>query len=209
MSNANKNGGGALSKINSLVKYQYQTASGQSSMGGDNNVNEPAANAADQLYSPSDLKEATIQIVGDPAWLQQGESWVHSKKGDPFYYSAFLKDGTINFDSQQILFEISYNTPNDYNLETGLLQPNYGNMNVIGSRDSQLQKLGSAAEVRTYLAKEVISNFSKGKFTQTLKGALMIYNPPGTSDTGRTAPTSTKASDNAAQTKTKTPITKC
>lgn len=205
MSNANKNGGGALSKINSLVKYQYQTASGQSSMGGDNNVNEPAANAADQLYSISDLKEATVTIVGDPAWLQQGESWVHLKKGDPYYYSAFLKDGTINFDSQQILFEISYNTPNDYNLETGLLQPNYGNMNTVGSRDTQLQRLGSAAEVRTYIAKEVHSHFTKGKFTQTLKGTLMIYNPPDSPDTGRTAPTSTKASDNAAQTQTKAP----
>ena len=63
------------------------------------------------------LLVTTVTIVGDPAWLQQGESWVHSKKGDPFYYSAFLKDGTINFDRQQILFEISYNTPNDYNFK--------------------------------------------------------------------------------------------
>lgn len=188
--------GGASSSANSLVnnvsellQYQPQTASGQSTYGGDGRTNEPGANAADQLYSPSDLKEADVTIVGDPAWLQQGEAFVGIPKGASYAFSAFLPDGSINFDSQQVLFEIGYNAPADYNLQTGLIEPARGLANSLLSQEAQSTRptYGGTQESRIYIAKEVRSHFVKGKFTQTLKGSLMIYYPTKTGE-GRPPP---------------------
>lgn len=188
--------GNATSSVNSLtnnvselLQYQPQTASGQTTQGADGRTLEPAANAADQLYSPSDLKEANVTIVGDPAWLQQGEAFNGIPKGAPYAFEAFLPDGTINFDSQQVLFEIGYNAPADYNLATGLIEPARGLTNSLLSQEAQTTRptYGGTQESRIYIAKEVRSHFNKGKFTQDLKGSLMIYYPNKTGE-GRLPP---------------------
>lgn len=160
-----------------LLKYQHQTASGQTDQGAQKKVNEPSANAADQLYSPSDLGECNLTIVGDPAWLQQGETWAGLAKGDSFYFKPFLADGTINFDSQQILFEIGYNLPADYDLYTGLIQPAYGQINSVSQQDQVLRRQGQTQTNKIYIATEVRSHFTKGKFTQDVKGSLLVYYP--------------------------------
>ncbi len=36
-------------------------------------------------------------------------------------YVNFLPDGTINHESQEVLFELAWNQPGDYNLDTGLM----------------------------------------------------------------------------------------
>jgi hypothetical protein len=157
------------------LKRQYQTASGQSSQGASGKTNEPGANAADQLYSPGDLGECEITIVGDPSWLQQGETAAGLRKTDPDYFKAFLADGTINFDSQQILFEVGFNAPDDYNLETGLIQPKWGVIDTDVQKYYNTRKEGLAQITRTYVATSVTSSFSRGKFTQIVKGTLMPY----------------------------------
>jgi hypothetical protein len=174
--------------VNELLQYSPQTASGQSTMGAEGKTLAPGADAADQLYSPSDLKEANLTIVGDPAWLQQGEAFNGIPKGSPYYFRAFLPDGTINFDSQQILFEIGYNAPADYSIETGLIEPGRGKLNTTAQADqANKPTYGTTQESRVYIAKEVRSHFARGKFTQDLKGSLMVYYPPG-KGTGRPAP---------------------
>jgi hypothetical protein len=112
------------SNYNDMPRFVYQPTSGQSSQGADGRANEPAANAADYLYSPSDLSKVKIKILGDPAWIMQGEIY---RGLDPrtFNFSAFNQDGTINFDSQEILFEIVWQRPVDYDVDTtGLMDPN-------------------------------------------------------------------------------------
>ena len=212
----NTNLGGATSSnqgaisVNEQLKYLPTTASGQSTQGGANpKTQEPAANAADQLYSPSDLKEGNLTIVGDPAWLQQGESFVALNKSNPDYFKAFLSDGTINFDAQQILFEIAFNAPRDYNLATGLAQPSADRLNSTTQLDQVTKTPGPAQFSRIYIAKECTSVFEKGKFIQHLKGSLMIYYPPGRGQ-GRqlpqaVAPASTSAPVVAAPTVSKAP----
>jgi hypothetical protein len=188
-------------RVSELLQFQPQTASGQTTQGAEGRTLEPAANAADQLYSPSDLKEADVTIVGDPAWLQQGEAFNGIPKGAPYYFSAFLPDGTINFDSQQVLFEIGYNAPADYNLATGLAEPARGRSNTTAQLDQTIRSnYGGTQESRIYIAKEVRSQFVRGKFTQNLKGSLMIYYPTKSPDVGRLAPQDikTRASDIAA-----------
>lgn len=189
------------------LKRQYQTASGQASQDATGKTNEPGANAADQLYSPGDLGMGEITIVGDPAWLQQGETAAGLRRTDPEYFKAFLDDGTINFDSQQILFEVGYNTPSDYNLASGLIEPKWGNLDTNTQKYYSTRVEGLAQITRTYLATEVVSFFNKGKFTQTVKGTLMPYenlvDKPAT--TTSSSVTTTASSSVAAPAKTTAP----
>lgn len=154
---------------NDLLKFSAQTASAESDQGSTGGANEPVANAMDQLFSPTDLKECNMTIVGDPAWLQQGEGFAGFLKDNPYRFRAFLADGTINFDSQQILFEVAFNKPTDYNLSTGLANPN-----GVGSYGSAAAA-GNAQISRVYIATECLSMFKEGRFTQNLKGKLMLF----------------------------------
>jgi len=161
--------------VSEAIKRNFQPRSGESSQGAAGRTNEIGANAADYLYNPNDLQNVTLQIVGDPAWLQQGESFCGASAQN-FNFSPFLPDGTINYDAQQILFEILINTPNDYNLSTGLIDPNtQGTIFQNGG-----QQPGAARQSYVYLANNCTSEFVKGKFTQVLKGSLLTYIPDQT-----------------------------
>jgi hypothetical protein len=161
--------------INDAIKFNFQPRSAESSQGADGKVNEPKANLADYLFNPGDLANCTMSIIGDPAWLQQGEAFAGIRKNDPYYFRSFLADGTINYDSQQILFEVLINAPKDYNLSTGLIDPNEQTTYFLNGRQP-----GAARQSYVYRANECISEFNKGKFTQTLKGTLQTYYPDQT-----------------------------
>lgn len=163
---------------NEQLKYNFNTRSAESSQGADGKTNEPVANAAEQLLNPGDFKESTITIVGDPAWIQQGEAFVGIPIGQSDYFSAFLADGTINFDAGQILYRIAFNASSDYDLGTGLQTisgtASGSSGNGIGITPLTSQPGGPAAINRTFVAKECISSFNKGKFTQQLKGSMLL-----------------------------------
>jgi len=154
------------------AKTVFQPRSGQTSQGADLRTNEPAANLADSLYNPADLAEARLTIVGDPAWLQQGEASFSAPGKGSFNSSGFLPDGTINMDSQQILFEIVINTPTDYDLSTGIMDVNSRNTNQINNQGKPLN------ESYAYIMSECTSEFVKGKFTQQLNGTLLQRTTP-------------------------------
>jgi hypothetical protein len=126
-------------------------------------TNAPADSAADFLYSPTDYSVAKVRIVGDPAWMQQG-SVTTGILGPQFGFGPFNADGSINYDSQSINFDISWNTPQDYDLSTGV-------MNVTNSQ-------GRPRVNNTYVATECRSFFSRGKFEQELEGKFLIENKP-------------------------------
>jgi hypothetical protein len=161
--------------VGEAIKRNFQPRSGESSQGAAGRTNEIGANAADYLYNPNDLQNVTLQIVGDPAWLQQGESFCGASARN-FNFNPFLPDGTINYDAQQILFEILINSPNDYNLSTGLIDPN--TQGTIFQNGAQTP--GAARQSYVYLANNCTSEFVKGKFTQVLKGSLLTYMPDQT-----------------------------
>ena len=158
---------------NENVKLTFAPNSAQTSQGAKGKVNEPAANAADYLYSPGDNGTASLTIIGDPAWLQQGELTFGTSKNS-FSFAPFLPDGTINFDSGQILFEIVFNTPSDYNLNTGLIDPNQQTQNTTPQAGQTTQKKNRSL---SYIANQCTSLFEKGKFTQTLTGTRVNYSP--------------------------------
>jgi hypothetical protein len=161
------------SVVNDAIKANFQPTSGESNQGAAGRVNEIGANAADYLYNPADLANATLQIIGDPAWLQQGEVLSVSKNN--FSFNPFLADGSINFESQQILFEILINTPSDYDLNTGIIDPN-----VRETVFQNQKRPGATRQSYVYQATECTSEFRQGKFTQQLKGILLSYLPDQT-----------------------------
>ena len=154
------------SNRNELQKYAFAPRSTESSQGAQGRTNEPAANLADYLYNPSDQAKVDITIVGDPAWLQQGEAYAGLNPQDPLRYSPFLADGTINFDSEEVLFEVAFNKPTDYDLATGLMDVGRNNYNA----NRTVGQAGNAVQSYLYQATKITSMFERGKFTQRLQG---------------------------------------
>jgi hypothetical protein len=153
------------SSMREIPMYSYQSSSSESRTGADGKGNEISSNAAQYLYSPSDLATTKLRIVGDPGWIQQG-SLAAGVDPKNFQYQGFLPDGTINFDSSQVLFEIAWQRPEDYDLGTGLADP----YSQFGGTDRQpLQSF-------VYQARKCTSEFRQGKFEQTIEGSL--YNFP-------------------------------
>lgn len=135
--------------------------------GADGNTNEPADNAASFLYSPTDQAKIKLRIVGDPAWMQQGEV-AEGVSARNFNFNPFNDDGTINYDSQEVVFDISWNQPADYNFNTGLAELNRTAIKADGTYSTQPQFN------YTYTAIKCKNIFSKGRFEQELEGRLLI-----------------------------------
>jgi hypothetical protein len=164
------------SSMRDIPMYTYMPASNASRHGADLKGNEIPANASEYLYSPGDLGQAKLRIIGDPAWIQQG-SLAGGVNTQEFGYSAFLPDGTINFDASQVMFEIAWQRPEDYNLSTGLADP-YARP---GNEARQPQ------QSNVYHCVRVVSEFKAGKFEQTLEGALFMFPIPSGKNTAATA----------------------
>jgi hypothetical protein len=155
--------------------------------GADGNTNEAGDNAASFLYSPTDQAKAKLRIVGDPAWMQQGEI-AEGVSASNFNFDPFNNDGTINYDSQEVVFDISWNQPTDYNFNTGLMEVNNTGVKPGGTPRTQPQFNF------TYTAIKCKNIFSKGRFEQDLEGRLLIEyeknsTPATAADAGRPAAT--------------------
>lgn len=156
-----------------ILKYNYSPRSGQSSQGADGKEFEANANAAEMLYSPSDLANAKVKIVGDPAWIAQGNLFKdlsNTSVLQQIQESGFEPDGTISFDTSDVMFEMVWQRPQDYNLDTGLADP---------FSASKAQAVRKGIQSRVYQAKSCVSEFRHGKFEQTIEGVLVMFPIPG------------------------------
>ena len=142
-------------------RYIYMPTSPDQATGAKNYANEPGNNGASFLYDPSSLSTVRLRIVGDPAWLQQGEVGL-GVTARTFSFKPFNADGAINYDSQAVMFNVAFNTPTDYDLSTGIMDVNA----PIRGKPRQ--------ELYTFTAVQCKSIFSKGKFEQELEGKLLI-----------------------------------
>jgi hypothetical protein len=161
------------SSLADIIKYSYAPRSSESSSGAQGKTNELAANAAESLLSPSDMGEATVKIIGDPDWIQQGSIFRGVNDltfAAQTYNTGFMPDGSVSFDSQDVLFEIVWKRPNDYDIFTGKADP-YG-------RSAAKYNNYSAEQSRVYHCKRVVSEFRQGRFEQTLHGALYLFPKP-------------------------------
>ncbi len=170
------------SSMADLVRYNYAPSSTESNKGADGKSLEAAANAAEVLYSPGDLAECKVKIVGDPAWIMQGSTFrVLSEEmlGGEALTTGFLPDGSIAFDNQDVLFEINWQRPEDYDLTTGLADPYSQTQKKYNNR--------TALQSRVYRCKKVLSEFRHGAFTQTLEGAMFYFPIPSKTNTANPA----------------------
>lgn len=163
----------------------YAPTSDENAKGADGYTNEPGDNAADFLYSPSDQAKIKLKIVGDPAWMQQGEVSSGIKS---FNFNPFNSDGGINFDSQEVVFDVSWNRPADYNFDTGIVDVNQKSNNA-----------STPQENATYTAVKCRNIFSKGKFEQELEGRLMIELDKGTQTSDGRSIAGASATQNTSQ----------
>ena len=164
------------------VQYVPSPTSGQSDKGASAGALNPASTLADFLYSAFDQGTLTITIVGDPAWIFQGE--VVGLDSTNFIYDGFYPDGTINADQGQAVFVMNWNAPTDYNNGSSGPYSGTGLMDISTSGNTGTDPAtnkASSAEARpmaaqasaAYQAIQCISTFSKGKFTQQLQGKLI------------------------------------
>jgi hypothetical protein len=156
-----------LARAAPAIEYQAAVA-GSSTHGAEGITNSIGASAADYLYSPTDIARVNLNIVGDPAWIQQGEAAAGVGSLN-FDFNPFNPDGGINFDAQEIIFDLQWNTVADYDVNgTGLANPN------------KTPATAQASQIYTYTAFECTSKFSKGKFEQDLQGKLFQIKDPRT-----------------------------
>jgi hypothetical protein len=159
-----------------IIKYTYSPRSDQSSKGADGLSNEAAANAAEYLYAYADPGGTKLKIIGDPGWIQQG-SLAGGITSEVALGQPFLPDGTISFDNGQVLFEIAWQRPEDYNLSTGLADP-YARPGLTP---------GQPVQTNFYQATKVLSEFRSGKFEQTITGVLYLLTLPDVKKADSTA----------------------
>jgi hypothetical protein len=147
----------------------FQARSTESAQGAAGKANELAASAAEYLYNPADNGQGEITIIGDPAWIQQGSA-MGEMNPTAVDYSPFTRDGTINYDTQDVLFEIVWQRPEDYDLGKGLADPYARTQDIFGDRQPRQSVI--------YRVIGITSEFVKGRFQQKIKGVLYRYRVP-------------------------------
>jgi hypothetical protein len=175
----------------SLVwRKRFQPASNQTREGAAGNTFEPAANAADMLYT-ADLAKINLNIIGDPAWIPSPKT----PQPGAFVVTPFFADDTINYGAGSPYFEFAWNRPVDYNLETGLMDP--GQNNYFADRDNG--RAGIAQQSVIYKTTGIKSKFGRGKFTQELTGVWLMDGKQTTTEITKDAIAADAAADDEAR----------
>ena len=146
---------------------QVQPADQSRQNGADESADE-AARAASVLYSPVDFARMEMTVLGDPDFIQQGDIFYRAGKT----YDAFLEDGSVNYDSQEVFVEVNYRTIEDYNDETGEATPR----DILLKSDDQFLRTETKGLI--YQIVSVRNKFIKGEFTQELEGLMVEFPDP-------------------------------
>lgn len=136
--------------------------------------NEIVNSLRSYLYSPTDLLNVGISILGDPDYLMP------SQAGDAdFMFKAFYgPDFTINPNSGQVFIEIGFKQAEDYDNDTGVLNPKDNIVFWTYPQGSDIEKQTQGRMV--YMLTQVTSKFYNGLFRQDLKSVIPSFlNQPG------------------------------
>jgi len=107
-----------------------------------------------------------LNIIGDPAFIMQSEiySQDHIDPLNNLPMTAFLDDGTINYDYGDLLINMNFKFPSDYGSD-GLMQLAENSSNKYRSSD-QFSGI--------YRVTHVDHTFTGGQFNQTLRGVRLL-----------------------------------
>ena len=130
---------------------------------------EAQNNYITNLYDPSSFSTAKLTIVGDPDYLMQTSSSTIAS-----VYSKFngIDGFTINPNGGQTFIEINFNEPDDYNVDTGLM--NINEKILFWKYPDGVKDLIKGI---AYMVIDVTSTFGKGKFEQLLSCVIATFNP--------------------------------
>ena len=147
-----------------LVKEQPISAEGNSTNGKDNVTRARAKDLFSSVMSDGvDMVSLDIRIVGDPAYLPTSDAYWQDKirKGQQ-YTSAYMPDGTINYELSMPFCQVNLRTPVDYDDLTGLA-------NVTATTNSTFSGI--------YKITQISSTFAGGIFQQKLTGIRAPLQP--------------------------------
>lgn len=113
-----------------------------------------ARNFMDAVTTGADMLECNLKIHGDPYYL--GDSGIGNYTSPETNYRMINSDGSMNYQNTEVYINVNFRTPTDFSESTGLYN------NISGSGDL-VQAYSGLFKIR-----QVESNFSGGKFTQTL-----------------------------------------
>lgn len=152
--------------LQEVVVREPEKASSNSRQSSRLATGEAAAQMASVLYSIVDQATLEMMILGDPDYISSADLFYANQWED----SYFVTDGSINTDKSETLIEVVFKTARDLDLDRGVLETEKIDFNQTSSNpQAQIQGL-------IYRITEVQSNFSKGQFTQTVKGMLNMFN---------------------------------
>lgn len=144
---------------------------------------EAAASIRTSLYSPGDKASAKISILGDPDFLVMTTGMNYD-----IFPKRYGKDNTVDPHDGQVFIEIKFNEAIDYDNNTGLMKPS-DNVEIY-KYPPELEKVLDGAI--SYMVVDIVSTFSRGRFTQDL--SLILWSPPWTNTGSAPQPTNTTAS---------------
>ena len=140
-----------------LTKEVVQSVEGNTINGQDDIKGARAKDLFSTVMSDGvDMIDLNLQIIGDPAYIPTSDAyWQDKVRNGETYTTAFMPDGTINYNISAPYVQVNLKTPVDYDEVTGLSNPNsYGNSSFSG----------------VYQVTSVDSTFSGGQFQQRING---------------------------------------
>jgi hypothetical protein len=137
---------------------------------------DPIGSIKTSLYSLADSVKNKLLIMGDPDYLMT-RIGVAGNVTSP-KEAVYGPDSTINPLGGQIFIEINFYEGVDYDTQTGLLKVNK-NIEFYQYPKTLKDKIDGVV----YMVMSVVSNFSKGRFTQELDLALWPAPPDETTKT--------------------------
>jgi hypothetical protein len=147
-------------------KQFFQTSAEQSTQGGLGESTLPAAQLASRLYSNADVSKTNLEIIGDPDWITQSELFYTESNLKPFE-----RDGSCNMRASEVLFELRFNRPADYDLPTGLIPVTKNNIGASAITG----EVNLPEESIVFMAQKITNKFQNGKFTQEILGTLRDF----------------------------------
>ena len=113
-----------------------------------------ARNFMDAVTEGADMLETTLKVHGDPYFL--GDSGIGNYTSPETNYRMINSDGSMNYQNTEVYIIVNFRTPTD-------IDPTKGTYNSINGSGELVQAYSGLYKIR-----QVESNFSGGKFTQTL-----------------------------------------
>lgn len=154
----------AKNDFSPLVKEQPLSAEGNSTNGQDGVTRARAKDLFSSVMSDGvDMIALDMRIVGDPSFIPTSDAYWQDKirKGQQ-YTSAYMPDGTINYELSMPFCQVNLRTPVDYDDTTGLAD-------VTATTNSSFSGI--------YKITQISSTFAGGQFQQKLTGVRAPLQP--------------------------------